>query len=150
MKTNEVLKQLRNEKQLSQSEMADAINVSLSSYQKYEREKNTIMPSIDVLIRIAEYHNVSVDCLLGREPAPDPFGEYDLTDATEDEVIEAFLALPPKIRACILDIMAQLGGVVESSRTPSDAESDEYEEITLGEIEDARNAEIQTYEKDAG
>ena len=39
---NERLKQLRTARGLSQNEMADILEVSLSSYQKYEREKNSV------------------------------------------------------------------------------------------------------------
>ena len=43
----------------------------IETYQKYEREKNSIMPSIEVLIKIAEFFGVSVDYLLGRENQPE-------------------------------------------------------------------------------
>ena len=67
MKINEKLKQLRTNKKLSQNELAKILNVSLSSYQKYEREKNSVTPSLDVLNRISDYYNVTIDYLLGKE-----------------------------------------------------------------------------------
>ena len=67
MTINNRLKELRSAVGLNQSEMAEKLGVSVSSYQKYEREKNSIMPSIEVLIKIAEFFKVSVDYLLGRE-----------------------------------------------------------------------------------
>ena len=67
MNINNRLKELRSAVGLNQSEMAEKLGVSVSSYQKYEREKNSIMPSIEVLIKIAEFFGVSVDYLLGRE-----------------------------------------------------------------------------------
>ena len=67
MTINNRLKELRSAVGLNQSEMAEKLGVSVSSYQKYEREKNSIMPSIEVLIKIAEFFGVSVDYLLGRE-----------------------------------------------------------------------------------
>ncbi|MCD7959528.1 MAG: helix-turn-helix domain-containing protein [Ruminococcus sp.] len=115
MTTAKILKQLRKEKGLRQADVAELLGISQQAYQKYEL--GNAEPNGANYVKLADFYGVTTDYLLGREPAPDPFGEYDLTDATEDEVIEAFLALPPKIRACILDIMTQLGGVVESSRT---------------------------------
>ena len=67
MTINKRNKELRSAVGLNQSEMAEKLGVSVSSYQKYEREKNSIMPSIEVLIKIAEFFGVSVDYLLGRE-----------------------------------------------------------------------------------
>ena len=66
MKINDTLKKLRTAKNLSQSDMSKILEVSLSSYQKYERDKNSVTPSLDVLIKIADFYNVSVDYLLGR------------------------------------------------------------------------------------
>lgn len=71
MTINNKLKELRSAVGLNQSEMAEKLGVSVSSYQKYEREKNSIMPSIEVLIKIAEFFGVSVDYLLGRENQPE-------------------------------------------------------------------------------
>lgn len=71
MTINNKLKELRSAVGLNQSEMAEKLGVSVSSYQKYERGKNSIMPSIEVLIKIAEFFGVSVDYLLGRENQPE-------------------------------------------------------------------------------
>lgn len=66
MRINNTLKKLRTTKNLSQNDMSKILDVSLSSYQKYERDKNSVTPSLDVLVRIADFYNVSVDYLLGR------------------------------------------------------------------------------------
>lgn len=66
MAINERLKKLRTARGLSQSETADKLGVGLSSYQKYERDKGSVTPSLEVLVRIADYYDVSVDYLLGR------------------------------------------------------------------------------------
>ena len=67
MTINNRLKELRSAVGLNQSEMAEKLGVSVKKKKKYEREKNSIMPSIEVLIKIAEFFGVSVDYLLGRE-----------------------------------------------------------------------------------
>lgn len=67
MKIYETLKSLRQSKSLTQSEIASILGVSLSSYQKYEREKATVIPSLEVLCRIADFYGVSIDYLLNRE-----------------------------------------------------------------------------------
>ncbi len=109
VKINERLKMLRTAKGLSQSEMAEAIDVSLSSYQKYEREKNSVTPSLDVLISLSDFFDISLDYLLGREPQKDPFAELSLCAEDEQAVIDKYMSLPPEIRAMLLDVMRQLG-----------------------------------------
>lgn len=102
MKINEKLKQLRTAKKLSQNELAKILNVSLSSYQKYEREKNSVTPSLDVLNRISDYYNVTIDYLLGKEVSEnDVFNilsvQYNLTELEKD-ILKTYSTLPPNIR----------------------------------------------------
>lgn len=57
------LKSLRKEKNLTISELAKELNVSTSTYGGYESEHRK--PPIDTLKKIAEYHGVSIDYILG-------------------------------------------------------------------------------------
>lgn len=109
MKINETLKKLRNSKKLSQSDMADILEVSLSSYQKYERDKNCITPSLDVLMRIADFYNVSIDYLLGRETGePETIdklaGEFNMS-ALEKEILDNYLSLPKDMRGDLMEFL---------------------------------------------
>lgn len=63
MRFNEILKELRSEKNLSQRELAKETGLSLSAIGKWEAE--IIMPSVDALIVLSKYFDVSVDFLLG-------------------------------------------------------------------------------------
>ena len=66
------IRDLREDKDLSQRELAEYLNCSQVSYSYYELGKRTIPP--EVLIALAAYHGVSVDYLLGltdqRRPYP--------------------------------------------------------------------------------
>lgn len=65
------LKRLRKEKGVTQQEVADYLGVNRVSYTDYENEKNKISP--ERLSKLADYFNVSVDEILGRDssaPAP--------------------------------------------------------------------------------
>lgn len=55
--------QLRKQFNLSQEDLAKQINVSRTIIGNYER--NTNMPSIEVLVKIAKTFNVTVDFLIG-------------------------------------------------------------------------------------
>lgn len=60
----EILKTLRNEKKLTQQELADKLKVAPSTIGMYESGKRT--PDILTLEKIAEIFNVSTDYLIGR------------------------------------------------------------------------------------
>lgn len=64
MSIGERLQQLREEIDFSQRKMSIALKIDASMYGKYER--NDRFPTTEILIRIADYFNISVDYLLGR------------------------------------------------------------------------------------
>lgn len=66
----ERLKILRNNRGLSQRDLARSLNVSPSTVAQYETGKRT--PDADTLNALAQYFNVSVDYLLGRTDDPRP------------------------------------------------------------------------------
>lgn len=61
------LKTLRNEKGITQQELADAINISRSTIAGYEIENK--QPSYEVIGKLANFFSVSTDYLLGRDEA---------------------------------------------------------------------------------
>lgn len=58
------LKKARQENGKTQKEIADYLNIKQNTYSQYENEKRQI--PIEILIRLADYYDVSVDYLLGR------------------------------------------------------------------------------------
>ena len=58
------IKELRKEEGKTQREIAEAIGVSAQVFRNYEIGRN--QPSIEMLIKIADYFLVSVDYLIGR------------------------------------------------------------------------------------
>lgn len=63
----DVLKQLREEKNLSQLDLADALGTTPQSIGRYEQNKRE--PSFDVLLKICDFFDVSTDFLLGKSAA---------------------------------------------------------------------------------
>ena len=56
---------LRKSKKRTQSEVAKILSISQVAYSKYETGKAE--PSHDILLKLADYYNVSIDYLLDRE-----------------------------------------------------------------------------------
>ena len=63
MEFKDVIKQLRKEKKLKQSDLAEILNVDRTAVGKWEQGKNK--PNADTLLVIADYFGVSTDYLLG-------------------------------------------------------------------------------------
>lgn len=56
--------ELRKEKKLTQSDLAEVLGISRQAYSNYEAGKR--QPDNETMLKLAEYYNVSVDYLLGR------------------------------------------------------------------------------------
>lgn len=63
MTLNENIRQLRLARNLSQVDLANALGVTKQSVSNWEN--NNIQPSIDMLVRLAEFFSVSTDSMLG-------------------------------------------------------------------------------------
>ena len=61
---NPRLRDLRNDKQWSQTTVAEMLGMSQTGYSKYETGENDIPTS--VLIKLADFYDTSIDYLLGR------------------------------------------------------------------------------------
>ena len=63
---------LREDRDISQAEMADMLNIHQTTYSNYELEKGNI--PLQTLIRLADYFQTSIDYLVGltdeRKPYP--------------------------------------------------------------------------------
>lgn len=59
----QILRTLREDKNLKQSDLASLLNISPSAYGFYEQGKRE--PSLDALIKLAKFFNVSIDYMLG-------------------------------------------------------------------------------------
>lgn len=60
----ENIRNLREDSDKTQKELADYLNVKQTTYSKYELGKINI--PVEVFIKLADYYGVSVDHLLGR------------------------------------------------------------------------------------
>lgn len=73
------IKLLREEKELSQLELAKILNISNSALSQYEAGNR--VPSDEIKKKIAEYFNVSLDYLMGTSDIRNPYS----TDKTSNE-----------------------------------------------------------------
>lgn len=119
------IRQLRKERGLSITKLAEAIGISYQSLQRYEAGKRD--PSIQVLIKLADFFGVTVDYLIGREPKGNtiktyqyyvlddyytlkklgvtaPTSEIPILDENEFEALKYSLESNDKLSDCLHDL----------------------------------------------
>ena len=65
------VRELREDKDLTQKQVGQILNMSQTGYSQYEIGKNDI--PTDVLIKLANFYNVSVDYILGITDIQKPY-----------------------------------------------------------------------------
>lgn len=81
----ERLKLLRQSKEMNQVQFADRLGVTKQSVSNWENDN--IMPSIEMLVKIADFFNVSTDYLLGRnKPEPEGIKLLDVTGLRAEQL----------------------------------------------------------------
>lgn len=63
------LRAIREDRDIKQKQVAEILNVSQNTYSQYET--GVISLTAEVLIKLADYYNVSIDYLLDRTDNPD-------------------------------------------------------------------------------
>ena len=106
------LKELREESNLTQRDVANAIHIGTSSVGRWERGEG--LPTVDFIIRLADFFQVSVDYLLGRS---DDFGYVNLQfpahalSAQEQKFLKNFRKLDPRQQSIIIGIVELLSAI---------------------------------------
>ncbi|MDE6087469.1 MAG: helix-turn-helix domain-containing protein [Oscillospiraceae bacterium] len=159
MEINEILKALRQQKHLTQQELAATLEINLSSYQKYERPNNTITPSIESIVKIADFYGVSTDYILGRTTIkqmateqPDPFANIDVSEL-EKRIIKKYTEFDEDARMLTMELFRQISAIfndeqqiakkTEIQQSTNQKEDDKYiiQTTTVGKEMDRLEAE---------
>lgn len=115
MEFKEIIKELRKSKDYSADYVAEKIDIPAGSYKKYE--SGILNPGVPVVIKLADFYNVSTDYLLGRTEikamaGTTPAEQLDVT-AAEQEIIRRYAEFPEDLRLLLLDTIRKLVGLPE-------------------------------------
>ncbi|MBK1811565.1 helix-turn-helix transcriptional regulator [Clostridium sp. YIM B02505] len=77
----QILRELRNAKDVTLDTMAEDLNTTKATLSRYENDLRE--PKIDFVIKVAEYFNVSTDYLLGKTNTP----IYEKVEPKEEEIV---------------------------------------------------------------
>lgn len=134
IKRGQILKDLRTQKGLKQSDLAEIMGITQQAYQRYEY--GTSEPNADGFAFLADFYGVTTDYLLGREPAPNPFADLGLDEAGEQEMLRQYMSFEPEVRAMLMDVLIKLA----DSAKPEESPPDIVETTTVGAVLDRRAA----------
>ena len=77
------LKQIRNNKNLLQTKVAMDLNITQETISSYETGR--VFPSSDMLIKLADYYNTSIDYILCRTKYDMPINDIKPNNITDDD-----------------------------------------------------------------
>ena len=103
------LKELRTKRGITQFKFAKELNIATGTIGNWEVNSRT--PDCTMLIKIADYFDVSLDYLLGRE---DYFGNYYNRDKhtslseKDQHMIELFRGLLPEMQNVVMNMVEEL------------------------------------------
>ncbi|MCT4237659.1 helix-turn-helix transcriptional regulator [Elizabethkingia anophelis] len=66
MKLNTKLRKLRNSRKLSQVELAEALQISQTAYNKWE--SGSTKPSLDNILKLSRFYNIYIEELINESP----------------------------------------------------------------------------------
>ena len=105
----DTLKLLREQKNLTKKQVADAIEVTERAYITYEYGQRDV--STGTLQKLADFYGVTTDYLLGRpdakEPA-DPIASLPTVDEMEKDLFREWLDLDEASRKAFLDVLRKI------------------------------------------
>ena len=156
------LQVLRQQKGVSQAEIANYIELSVGAYQNYENGRREA--NYETLCKFANFFNVSTDYLLGRTTVkqtateqPDPFEVLGFKKTVDDdEFVRLYNTLPDFAKQIFVDTMLKLAQATtnnlqkKSTRPTQPVESPPKQRHVqrLGDIEDELEQERQAKAKD--
>ena len=122
METKEILKQLRKAKDLSMQEFCNKADISFSTYQNYETGKR--IPTADILVKLADFYEVTTDYLLGRDvdglSSIDRIATEFNMSTFEKKIFEGYVNLPKEMRSDLMEFLHKT--VAETMEESSDTE----------------------------
>ena len=99
------LQDIRNDRDKSQKEIAEILQIPTSAYGKYERGIN--MMGVDKYIKLAKYYELSLDYLLGIITYPKPISRSETEKLEIKKIYEGYNNATKDIKQ-VIDILLKL------------------------------------------
>lgn len=86
------LKELRRNRKLKQIDLAEVLNCSQGVYSRYENEERE--PPFDIIKKLADFYDVTVDYLMGREDIPESSDHKEAATTSEGDDDKIYIMMP--------------------------------------------------------
>lgn len=106
VRRGQILKELRKQKSLSQTDLSKIIGVSVQAYQKYEY--GTAEPTFDSICKLADFYGVTTDYLLGRKTQVSPIDQVSDIELEKRFLQAYFDLISPQLRSKVWDELEQM------------------------------------------
>jgi transcriptional regulator with XRE-family HTH domain len=117
---NNRLTEIREEYGYNMKQVAEGIDMKPDSYRNYETGR--LQPSVDTILKLAEFYGVTTDYLLGRTPKEDHIqaiaDENGLCEM-EEAYFRRYMELKPEVRKVFVEF---LRGTAEDAKRMKEAE----------------------------
>ncbi|MDE7098807.1 MAG: helix-turn-helix domain-containing protein [Ruminococcus sp.] len=150
-KRGDILFDLRKQRNIKQSTIADILDISQQAYLKYEH--GDADPTLDALCKLADFYGVSTDYLLGRTSVKrmateefDPLADIDVSEL-DKRLIKKYTNFSQSERALCVELLRQLTTIFDDEQQPAEKPRQRLVQ-RLGDIEDELEQERQAKEKD--
>ncbi len=127
MKTKEILKNLRKKNGYSAQQVAEGCGMSLGVYKKYESGERGV--GTPALCKLADFHGVTTDYLLGRDTTQSVEDVSKMSDNELDKkLMQFFMDLPENSKQGIRDFVLSIAhGLNEQSPTSKQKEESQQQ-----------------------
>ena len=99
MNLQKKLLDLREERELTQQQLADKLQIDIKTYNRYEKGLHEI--KLSILIKLAEFYNISIDYLVGLIEEPKPIStKNEIIKPKEKKLLKAY-SDNPKLQKAI-------------------------------------------------
>ena len=120
MNVNETLRKLRESRHLQSADVANAIGMSRQGYNNYETGSRN--PSLDTIVKLAKFYNVSTDYILGVSDLNDDSlitkNNIKMTDEKAEKLLQSFLQLPDSIKVGVMQWLESTITVLDTEVKP--------------------------------
>ena len=106
------LKELRRNRKLKQIDLAEVLNCSQGVYSRYENEERE--PPFDIIKKLADYYDVTVDYIFGREESPTEQKEAATTSEDGDDKIHIMMPRTDNGRSMYSQLSPEDRAVIDS------------------------------------
>lgn len=139
------IKTLREQHKMTQQDCANIFGVTLRAWQTYEQGVSE--PKFNVLFKIADYFNVSLDYLLGREEQKNPLLEMAIKPINDEEMWQAYDKLPDVAKEIFVEVMEVLAKASRKKEEPKEIKQNVYPIPTLARGKKGVSVEYMTEEE---